>query len=72
MLLDFSDKPELGGLARVVGVLQAMAAPLGVEFFLMGAAGAGYTSLAPHERSASGHRALRRCRGSGSHAYLAP
>jgi len=38
LLLDFSAKPELRGLARVVGALQAVAAPLGVEFFLMGAA----------------------------------
>jgi len=38
MSLDFSAKPELRGLARVTGALQAVAAPLGVEFFLMGAA----------------------------------
>jgi predicted nucleotidyltransferase len=38
MSLDFSAKPELRGLARVAGALQAVAAPLGVEFFLMGAA----------------------------------
>lgn len=38
MSLDFSTQPELRGLARVVGALQAVAAPLGVEFFLMGAA----------------------------------
>jgi predicted nucleotidyltransferase len=36
--LDFSAKPELRGLAHVAGALQAMAAPLGVEFFLIGAA----------------------------------
>jgi len=38
MSLDFSVKPELRGLARVVSALQAVATPLGVEFFLMGAA----------------------------------
>lgn len=38
MSLDFSAKPELRGLAQVAGALQAVAAPLGVEFFLMGAA----------------------------------
>jgi predicted nucleotidyltransferase len=38
MSLDFSAKPELRGLARVTGAVQAVAAPLGVEFFLMGAA----------------------------------
>lgn len=38
MSLDFSEKPELRGLARVASALQAAAAPLGVEFFLMGAA----------------------------------
>ncbi len=38
MSLDFSAKPELRALARVAGALQAVAAPLGVEFFLMGAA----------------------------------
>lgn len=38
MSLDFSTKPELRGLARIVGALQAVAAPLGVGFFLMGAA----------------------------------
>ncbi len=38
MSLDFSTKPELRGLALVAGALQAGAAPLGIEFFLMGAA----------------------------------
>jgi predicted nucleotidyltransferase len=38
MSLDFSANPELRGLERVAGALQAVAAPLGVEFFLMGAA----------------------------------
>jgi predicted nucleotidyltransferase len=38
MSLDFSAKPELRGLARVASALEAAAAPLGVEFFLMGAA----------------------------------
>ncbi|MGP1678769.1 MAG: nucleotidyl transferase AbiEii/AbiGii toxin family protein [Burkholderiales bacterium] len=38
MLLDFSTTPELRGLALVAGALQSVAAPLGVEFFLMGAA----------------------------------
>jgi predicted nucleotidyltransferase len=38
MSLDFSAIPELHGLARVVSALQSVAAPLGVEFFLMGAA----------------------------------
>lgn len=38
MSLDFSATPELRALARVAGALQAVAAPLGVEFFLMGAA----------------------------------
>ncbi len=38
MSLDFSAKPELRGLARVVSALQAVAAPHGIEFFLMGAA----------------------------------
>ena len=38
MSFDFSAKPELRGLARVAGALQAVTAPLGVEFFLVGAA----------------------------------
>lgn len=38
MSLDLSAKIELRGLARVVSALHAVAAPLGVEFFLMGAA----------------------------------
>ena len=38
MSLDFSTRLELRGLARVAGALQAVAAPLGIEFFLMGAA----------------------------------
>lgn len=38
MSLDLSAKIELRGLARVVRALHAVAAPLGVEFFLMGAA----------------------------------
>jgi len=38
MSLDFSTTLELRGLARVAGALQAVAAPLGIEFFLMGAA----------------------------------
>lgn len=38
MSLDFSAQSELHALARVAGALQAVAAPLGVEFFLMGAA----------------------------------
>ena len=38
MSLDFSRKTELLGLARMVRDLQAVAEPLGVEFFLMGAA----------------------------------
>lgn len=37
-LLDFSTKPELRGLAMVVGALQGVATPLGLGFFLMGAA----------------------------------
>lgn len=38
MSLDFSARTELRGLARVASALEAAAAPLGVEFFLMGAA----------------------------------
>jgi predicted nucleotidyltransferase len=38
MSLDLSAKIELRGLARVVRALHAVAAPHGVEFFLMGAA----------------------------------
>lgn len=34
---DFSTKPDLRGLARVVADLQKVATPLGVEFFMMGA-----------------------------------
>ncbi|MEP7182668.1 MAG: nucleotidyl transferase AbiEii/AbiGii toxin family protein [Betaproteobacteria bacterium] len=36
--LDFSQKLDLLPLARVVGALQAVAAPAGVQFFLIGAA----------------------------------
>ena len=36
--LDFSHKPDLLPLARVASALQAIAAPAGIEFFLMGAA----------------------------------
>ena len=36
--LDFSQKPDLLPLARVAGALQAVAAPLNIEYFLMGAA----------------------------------
>lgn len=38
MSLDFSDKPDLAPLAQVTRDLQTVAAPLGTEFFLMGAA----------------------------------
>jgi len=36
--LDFSQKPDLLPLARVAGALQAVAAPMNIEYFLMGAA----------------------------------
>ena len=36
--LNYSQKPDLLPLARVAGALQAVAAPAGIEFFLMGAA----------------------------------
>jgi predicted nucleotidyltransferase len=36
--LDFSQKPDLLPLARVVNALQAIAEPAGIEFFVMGAA----------------------------------
>lgn len=36
--LDFSGRAELGSLAQVVRALQAVAGPLGIEFFLIGAA----------------------------------
>ncbi|OGA90099.1 MAG: hypothetical protein A3G27_18075 [Betaproteobacteria bacterium RIFCSPLOWO2_12_FULL_66_14] len=38
MSLDFSGEPDLRGLGRLVRALRAVAEPLGVEFFLMGAA----------------------------------
>ena len=38
MSLDFSQKPELTSLGRVISALQVVAAPAGVEFFLTGAA----------------------------------
>ena len=38
MSLDFSQKPELKSLGRVINALQVVAAPAGVEFFLTGAA----------------------------------
>ncbi|MBL0143579.1 MAG: hypothetical protein IPP91_16080 [Betaproteobacteria bacterium] len=38
MSLDFSSKPELAALSRLVRALQAVAGPLGIPFFLMGAA----------------------------------
>lgn len=37
MSLNFSDKPELIGLARLVRALQAKAEPLGIPFFVLGA-----------------------------------
>lgn len=37
MSIDFSLKTELAPLARVVGSLQAVAQPMGIDFFLMGA-----------------------------------
>jgi predicted nucleotidyltransferase len=37
-LLDLSNKPELNGLSRLVRDLRAVAQPLGIPFFLMGAA----------------------------------
>lgn len=36
--LDFSQKPDLLPLARLVSALHAVAGPANVEFFLMGAA----------------------------------
>jgi predicted nucleotidyltransferase len=48
MLLDFSQKSELLGLARIARALQTVAAPLGVDSFLMGAAARDLMVLQAH------------------------